>query len=233
MDVPVPVITIDGHAAVGKGTTARAVAADLGFAFLESGRFYRCVAMAAVAAGADLDDPDGVLAVAAPLLADAAGWDRALADPSLASEAAGLAGSRVALLVPVRAALTAPMRAKRCPPGLVAEGRDMGSIVFADATLKVFLEASLDVREQRAAGRSATLLGSGNGRIAGSLDDFHARNARDSKRCVAPVAPAPGAERICTDDLDVAAAVAQVVRLYRRQEGRQAPSRGNSPTTKK
>ena len=212
MSNEVPVISIDGPVAVGKGSVSRLVAAKLGFTHLNSGLLYRLVGWRALQAGADLSDPAVVLNAVGDVLASQRALQMALREPALTSDAAGDAGSAVALLPEVRAALLAPQRCMRQPPGVVAEGRDMGSIVFVDATLKVFLDASCAVREQRAVRRAALLQ---NDTITDSVGLFRVRDKRDRQRRIAPVQPAAGAHRICTDSLTVDETVTRIVELYR------------------
>jgi cytidylate kinase len=218
MDTLAPVITIDGPAAVGKGTVARVVAAQLGFTHLDSGRFYRVIGSAALAACASLEDAAAALAAAEPLLKDQATLRAALADPQIGDERVGIAASAVARLPEVRKALMEPLRAQRRLPGLVADGRDMGTLVFPDAQLKVFLDASLAERERRAAMRADATQGA---KMKSSLSDFRARNESDSNRCIAPIAPAADAQVIHTDALDADAVAREVVALFRQHQAGQ------------
>ena len=143
---PIPVITIDGPSASGKGTVAERVAAALGFHFLDSGALYRLTALSAMRHGVALDDAARVAQLAATLPAafrDGTVWlaGEDVTD-AIRAEAVGDGASKVAALPAVRAALLERQRAYRQAPGLVADGRDMGTVVFADATAKVFLTAS-------------------------------------------------------------------------------------------
>ena len=213
-----PVITIDGPAAVGKGTVARALAAQLGFAHLDSGRMYRCVGRAALAAGVDLANEAAVLDAAQPLLADPALFASQLAEADLNDEHIGAAASAVAVLPGVRAALLKPQRRWDTGAGLVADGRDMGTIIFPDAILKVFLVASLAQREQRL--RQRVAVDGDDSKIQSSLDAFRQRDTRDLGREIAQVVPAADAVVCATDDLSVVQTVAQVVELYRLKQAK-------------
>src|SRR5688572_943578 len=148
-----PVIAIDGPSASGKGTVAKEVAAALGFHYLDSGALYRLVALASLQQGVAADDEPALAALAGDLPVEFRSERTLLAGQDVSDavrdEACGIRASEVAPLRSVRTALLARQRAFRQPPGLVAEGRDMGSIVFPDARLKVFLTASLEERAQR------------------------------------------------------------------------------------
>jgi cytidylate kinase len=210
-----PVIAIDGPSASGKGTIAARVAERLGFRYLDSGALYRVVALAAARQGVALDDEARVAQIAAALPVQFQG-DRVL----LAGEEVSLAirdeeisagASRVAALPAVRAALLHRQRAFREPPGLVAEGRDMGSVVFPDAALKVFLTASVEARAQR---RYKQLIDKGlSANIAGLLRELEARDARDATRRVAPLQQSPDAVAIDTTRMTIEQAVAAVLQL--------------------
>lgn len=209
-----PVIAIDGPAAVGKGTVAREVARQLGFVHLDSGRFYRAVGHRALAAGADLGDPAAVLAAARPLR-ERAVLAALLASSALDSEEVGAAASIVATMPEVRAALLESQRAVGEVRGVVADGRDMAAVVFPDAILKVFLDASEQVREGRMLKRARANAADGS-KMESYLAQFKERNQRDATRSLAPVVPAEGAHVITTDALSVAEVVAKVVGLYER-----------------
>ncbi len=213
----VPVIAIDGPSASGKGTVAIRVAKTLGFHFLDSGALYRLLGLAAQRHGVALDDEGG--------LADLAGrvdirfegeeiWlDGALVGNELRTEEAGAAASRVAALPKVRAALLDKQRAFRRVPGLVADGRDMGSVVFPDAATKVFLTASAEARAER---RYKQLKEKGMGaNMAALLQEIRARDERDSQRSVAPLQQAPDATLLDTTDLTIDRAVQEVLAQYR------------------
>ena len=218
---PAPVIAIDGPSASGKGTVAQNVARELGFHYLDSGSLYRLVALAAMREGADLADEAQLarLALRLPARFDGArvrlGGEQVT--DAIRSEACSLAASRVAALPAVRQALLGWQHRSRQPPGLVAEGRDMGSVVFPDAALKVFLTASLAARADR---RHKQLNEQG---IAATLpvllQDLRERDARDASRSVAPLKQSPGARLLDTTSLSAAQAAALIVGWYRGANG--------------
>jgi cytidylate kinase len=148
-----PVIAIDGPAATGKGAVATGVARALGFNYLESGSLYRLVALTALRRGLALDDEDALAAAATGLDAryerDTISQGGADVTAALREEAVGAAASKIAVFPRVRAALVARQRAFRRPPGLVAEGRDMGTVIFPDALLKAYVTASDEERARR------------------------------------------------------------------------------------
>jgi cytidylate kinase len=212
-----PVITIDGPSASGKGTVAERVARTLGFHFLDSGALYRLTALSAMQAGVALDDEAGVAARAAALPArfgDGRVWlGEADVTDAIRAETVGEGASKVAALPAVRAALLDRQRAYRQPPGLVADGRDMGTVIFPDAQAKVFLTASAEARAER---RHKQLIEKGNSASLPALvADMQARDARDAARAVAPLKPAPDALLLDTTCMDVASAVAAVLAHYR------------------
>ncbi len=212
-----PVIAIDGPSASGKGTVAQAVARALGCHYLDSGALYRLVALEALGRGVDLADEPTLAQLAAALDARFDGGEVFLGGRpvtgAIRSEACSLAASRVAAIAGVRAALLDRQRAFRRAPGLVADGRDMGSVVFPDAVLKVFLTASLETRAER---RHKQLIDKG---IAASIHtlllDLAERDARDAARAVAPLQPAPDARILDTTGLTVAEAAEAVLAWYR------------------
>jgi 3-phosphoshikimate 1-carboxyvinyltransferase len=209
----VPVITIDGPTASGKGTLAAEVAQALGYHLLDSGALYRATGLAVLADGVDAGDEAAVARIASRLdLRFEA--DRTLlrgrdVTEALRDEQAGMMASRVSALPAVREALHGLQLAFRRAPGLVADGRDMGTVVFPDADLKVFLTASA---EQRAARRHKQLISKG---ISASIDDLRtdleARDRRDSTREVAPLKPAEDAMRLDNSALSIEASVEQVL----------------------
>ena len=216
MSLP-PVIAIDGPSASGKGTVAARVAGALGFHALESGALYRLVALASSRAGVAENDATGLEKIAAGLDVKFSGGRIVLAGEDVAdalrSEAIGKLASSVARLQRVRSALLARQRAFRQPPGLVADGRDMGTIVFPDALLKVFLTASVRVRAER---RYKQLNDKGIRANLTSLSrDLAMRDERDANRAAAPLAPAPDAVLLDSSDLSVEDVVAQVVQQAR------------------
>jgi len=212
----IPVITIDGPTASGKGTVASRVAAALGFAFLDSGALYRLTALSALQAGINLADEPAVATLAAGLpvrFIDArillAGVD---VSDAIRAEEVGGAASRIATLPSVRTALVDLQRGLMKPPGLVADGRDMGTVIFPQACLKVFLTASVEARAER---RYKQLIGKGfPANIAAILKDLRERDARDTERTVAPLKPAEGAHLLETSSMTSEAAVAQVLAWF-------------------
>lgn len=213
----VPVIAVDGPAASGKGTIGAGVARALGFHHLDSGALYRLTALKALNAGIPLDD-EGDLAAAATSMTFHLGEDGVVLDGAdvtaeLRSEAVSATASRVAALAPVREALLPRQRSFRRPPGLVADGRDMGTVVFPDAALKVYVTASAEVRASR---RYKQLIEKGNSvTFEGLLRDIRERDARDSGRSAAPLRPADGAIVLDTTSLSIEAGIAFVLERYR------------------
>ena len=212
-----PVIAIDGPSASGKGTVAQGVANALGFHYLNSGALYRTVAWAALESGADLDDEsilsDITLNLRAEFNGDAVMLGGRDVTDIIVAEAVSVAASRIAALPRVRKTLLARQRAFRRPPGLVADGRDMGSVVFPDSVLKIFLTASL---EERAARRYKQLMEKGMGAtMAALLQDIRERDNRDTRRATAPLQRSANAVLIDTTNMSAADAVAQVLALYR------------------
>ncbi|MCX7961048.1 MAG: (d)CMP kinase [Burkholderiales bacterium] len=217
----VPVVAIDGPSASGKGTVARRVAAALGFHYLESGALYRLVALASLRAGLGAQREAEIAALAAALAAEFLDERTLLSGEdvteALRDEECGNRASEIARLPAVREALLARQRAFRRPPGLVAEGRDMGTVVFPDALLKVFLTASVAVRAER---RYKQLIDKGiRANLAALSRDLEDRDARDAARSVAPLRPAADAVLLDTTALTIEEAVAQVLALYRRRVG--------------
>lgn len=213
----VPLIAIDGPTASGKGTVAQRVAQVLGWAYLDSGALYRLCALAALRAGVDLDDEAGLAVLAAALAVrfvdgriELDGHD---VTEAIRDEAVGNAASRIAVLPALRASLLGLQRSFRRPPGLVADGRDMGTVVFPDATLKVFLTATAESRAER---RYKQLIEKGfSANLADLLRDLQQRDERDANRAVAPLRPAEGAVVIDSTHLGIDQTVAQVLRAYR------------------
>jgi cytidylate kinase len=219
-----PVIAVDGPSASGKGTVAARIAESLGFHFLDSGALYRLVGLAALNRGLALDDVPALAAVARDLgcrfSAGRVALDGADVTDAIRAEQVGIAASRVAALQPVRDALLDRQRAFREAPGLVADGRDMGTVVFADAELKIFLTASAEERARR---RYKQLMDKG---MSASMDlllqDIRERDARDTQRAAAPLRKAPDAIELDTTNLSIEASVAQVLALYQ-QRAKQVP----------
>jgi len=209
----VPVIAIDGTSASGKGTIASRVAEALGWHYLDSGALYRLTALAAARADVGWDDEAGVAAIAAGLDVEFAGTAIRLSGEdvgdAIRNEEISAGASRVAALPGVRAALLFRQRAFRRPPGLVADGRDMGSVVFPDSSTKVFLTATVEMRARR---RHKQLIDKG---IAASITDLlldlRERDERDSQRSVAPMQQSTDAELLDTTNLTIEIAVAKVL----------------------
>ena len=217
-----PAIAIDGPSGSGKGTVSRRTAQALGYHLLDSGALYRLVALAGSRAALASDDEQGHALLAADLDAtfdtDADGNERILlggvdVTREIRSERAGNAASRVAAWPEVRRALLDRQRRFRRPPGLVADGRDMGSVVFPDAELKIFLTAS---PEERARRRHKQLKEKGLGvNLAALYAEIAERDRRDASRKVAPLVACEDAVVIDSTGLDVEAVVEQVLSLAR------------------
>lgn len=214
-----PVIAIDGPTASGKGTIAARVAQALGFAYLDSGAIYRVLAVAALQSQLDADNPSDLprletIAANLPVAFDA---DRVLLNgedvtEAIRTEEAGVMASRLAAIPSLRSLLLQRQRDFRVKPGLVADGRDMGSVVFPDAQLKVFLTATAEVRAER---RYRQLLSKGQQPDFDQLvADLTARDKRDSERAVAPLKPCPDAQILDCSNLGVDAVVATVLAWY-------------------
>ncbi len=208
--VPAPVIAVDGPSGVGKGTLCQWLAARLGWSLLDSGALYRLTALAALRRNLSLEDEVRLAVVAAGLdvefQACPAGAPRIVLDGvevgvELRSESCGDAASRVAALPAVRAALLHRQRDFRRAPGLVADGRDMGTVVFPDAELTLFLTAS---SEERARRRYKQLRENGlNVNLKNLVEEIDARDRRDAQRAVAPLEPAPDAEILDTTRMSI------------------------------
>jgi cytidylate kinase len=212
----VPVITIDGPTASGKGTVAARVAEALGFGLLDSGALYRLAALSAMRAGTDLADEAALGTLARALnirfVADAILLDGVDVNAQLRAEEVGNNASKIAALPAVRAALFDLQVAFRAAPGLVADGRDMGTVVFPDAKLKVFLTASVQARAER---RYKQLIEKGfPANLSDLQKDLTERDARDTNRAVAPLKPAEGAHLLDTSSMSVDEAVKQVLAWY-------------------
>lgn len=213
---PVPVIAIDGPSASGKGTVAQRVAEQLGFHYLDSGALYRLLALAAQRDGIMLNDESALAELASRMDIRFAGeqiWlDDMLVGDELRGEECAAAASKVAGLAKVRSALLIKQHAFRRAPGLVADGRDMASVVFPDATTKVFLTASAEARADR---RYKQLKQKGmDANIAALLQDIEARDQRDTQRSVAPLQQATGSILLDTTALNIEQAVESVLDLY-------------------
>jgi len=212
----VPVIAIDGPTASGKGTVASRVAERLGFHLLDSGALYRLTALQALRDGIDLGDEHAVATVGAQLPVRFVGTDILLAGEDVGDairvEAVGNLASKIAALPAVRQALFGLQLNFRQAPGLVADGRDMGTVIFPTAKLKVFLTASVAARAQR---RYKQLIDKGfSANMDGLLADLQARDERDTNRAVAPLVPAEDAHLLDTSAMGVDQAVEQVLAWY-------------------
>ena len=211
-----PVIAIDGPSASGKGAVAQQVAQRLGFHYLDSGALYRLVALAGLRARIDSADEPAMAAIAATLLARFDGADiylnHELVSDAIRTEQVSAGASQVAALGAVRRALLARQRAFRDRPGLVADGRDMGSVVFPDAVVKIFLTADAEERARR---RYKQLIGKGmDANIATLLQDIRARDERDSERVIAPLQRSSDASLLDTTRLSIEQAVEHVLARY-------------------
>jgi len=216
-DADPPVIAVDGPAASGKGTIAQGVARALGFHYLDSGSLYRLVALRALQAGIPLEDGPRLAQAAAGMTTAFVGerieLDRVDVTTAIRSPAISAAASQVAIFPEVRRALLARQRAFRRPPGLVADGRDMGTVVFPDAWLKVYVTASAEERARR---RYKQLIEKGNPvTLAGLLREIQERDARDSARAAAPLRTAADAIVLDTTDMSIDASIAFVVEQFR------------------
>jgi len=218
----IPVICIDGPTASGKGTLAAAVAKALGYHLLDSGALYRITALAAARAGLTLDaSAEPQIAALARGLAIEFSGDRILlagddVTDAIRTEQVGMDASAISALPQVRSALVALQHGFRRLPGLVADGRDMGTVIFPDAPLKVFLTASAEQRAQR---RYKQLISKG---ISATLDalraDLQARDARDMSRSVAPLQAAQDAQLLDNSDLSIQASVDQVLHWWQSKQ---------------
>jgi len=211
------VIAIDGPSASGKGTIARRVAEALGFHYLESGALYRLVALAALRQGVKDEITLSKLAASMDVVFSN---EKVLLEKQDVSEAiraedCSNRASEVAKLPLVRQALLKRQRAFRQPPGLVADGRDMGTVVFPDAELKVFLTARPEVRAER---RYKQLIDKGiHANLRALSRDLEKRDARDASRAVAPLVPAPDSQVLDSTALSVEQVGEQILNLYKQR----------------
>lgn len=223
---PAPVIAIDGPTASGKGTVAHRVAQALGWHVLDSGALYRLTALACMESNIEVADEQAVASAARTLDVCFNGSDSIqMAGRDVAAEirreAVGNLASKLAALSPVREALLARQRDFRRLPGLVADGRDMGTIVFPDATLKVFLVATAQARAER---RYKQLMEKGiSAKMLDLLEDLRARDARDTQRSVAPLKPAPDALVLDSSTLSIDQTVQQVLAWHANKARRAGP----------
>ena len=205
----IPVITIDGPGGSGKGTIAMRLAEELGWHFLDSGALYRLVAVAAMDRDIDAEDGDALSEVARALDVEFGLTDEGMVilldgnyiTGRLRSEAVSAMASRVAAIPAVRDALVQRQRAFRKAPGLVADGRDMGTVIFPDAKLKIFLTASAEARAKR---RYKQLKEKGESvNLPRLFRDIKKRDERDSSRAVSPLRPADDAHVIDSTEMTV------------------------------
>jgi cytidylate kinase len=214
-----PVLAVDGPGGAGKGTLCRAVAERLGWHLLDSGALYRLVAAAAERAGIELTEEAGLAALARDLPVRFEGERVWLGEEDVSeeirSEACGNRASQVAALPGVRTALVGLQREFRRLPGLVADGRDMGTVIFPDAELKVFLTASAEERARR---RYNQLKDKGfDVNVAALSAEVAARDRRDAERAVAPLRPATDAVVVDSTALDIDAVVERVLKEMARR----------------
>src|SRR6195952_2375454 len=212
-----PVIAIDGPTASGKGTVAAVVAATLGFHLLDSGALYRLTALASARYNIEPDNGDALSDLVAELhitfREGCAQLDGVDVSTEIRAEEVGNRASAIAVHPEVRRALIARQRAFRKLPGLVADGRDMGTVIFPDATLKGFLTASV---EARAARRYKQLIQKGfSANMENLLRDLRERDARDISRATAPLKPAADAKTLDTSGLSIDQAVEQIIGWYK------------------
>ncbi|MGB2816698.1 MAG: (d)CMP kinase [Burkholderiaceae bacterium] len=222
MNASVPVVAIDGPTASGKGTIAERVARALGFRYLDSGALYRLVAWRALEQGVDTADEAALAGLAASMEPTFANGrievDGQDVTDAIRREEVSRAASQVAVHPRVRQALLDLQRSRRQAPGLVADGRDMGTVVFPDATLKVYLTASVDARAER---RHKQLIDKGFPANIDTLSqELRARDQRDSERTASPLKPAEDAYQFDSSALTIEEVVAQVLDWYaKRDEG--------------
>ena len=212
----IPVIAIDGPTASGKGTVAHRVADKLGFHYLDSGALYRLTALSALRRGTDLRDEHALAKLAEHLPCHFANGEILLAQENVTeqirAEEVGNTASKIAVLPTVRHSLVGLQLGFRKTPGLVADGRDMGTVIFPHAQLKVFLTASVEARAQR---RYKQLIDKGfSANMEDLLMDLQARDERDTHRAIAPLVPAEGAHVLDTSEMTADVAVETVLKWY-------------------
>lgn len=213
---PIPVITIDGPTASGKGTVAHMVADQLGFHYLDSGSLYRLTALTAIRRDTDLNDEHALAKLAEHLVCSFRGGEIHLANENVTNairaENVGNLASKIAALPTVRQALYGLQLSFRKAPGLVTDGRDMGTVIFPHASLKVYLTASVQARAER---RYKQLIDKGiSANMEDLLADLQARDERDTHRAIAPLVAAEDAHVLDTSGLTANEAVFQVLHWY-------------------
>lgn len=214
--IAIPVIAVDGPTASGKGTVAHRVAYQLGFHYLDSGALYRLTALSAQRREIDIKDEHALAKLAGALPCSFVGEEIFLAHENVTTliraEQVGNLASKIAALPAVRQALYGLQLSFRKTPGLVADGRDMGTVIFPHAPLKVFLTASVATRAER---RYKQLIGKGfSANMEDLLADLSERDARDANRAIAPLKPADDAHILDTSNMNIEAAVEHVLHWY-------------------
>lgn len=210
----VPIVTIDGPSGAGKGTVCRILAQKMGWQYLDSGALYRITAVAALDAGLDLQDGPAVAALTEDMtvrfgLNEEVWLNEVEVNHRLRTETTGMAASKVAALPEVRAALLQFQRDFHQAPGLIADGRDMGTTVFPDAPVKIFLTASAEERAER---RYKQLKEKGiDANIAALSEEIAERDRRDSERSVSPLKPADDAFLLDTTGISIEDVVAKAI----------------------
>lgn len=221
----IPVITVDGPGGSGKGTVSVRLAGFLGWHFLDSGALYRMIALMALEQNVDLDDAETLARLAPGSQPDFKpgedGGARVFLDnreitDNLRQEDVAAVASRIAALGPVRQALLEKQRAYRQPPGLVADGRDMGSTVFPEARVKIFLTASPEERAQRRY-KQLKLKGS-DVNLARLTEDIQRRDQRDAQRPISPLRPAEGATVLDTTEMEIEQVVQTILEIWQKTQ---------------
>jgi cytidylate kinase len=216
----IPILTIDGPSGAGKGTVSRAVAKKLGWNYLDSGSIYRSLAIASIKHNANLENPSDIVAIAAGLHLEFECGDELIVKldgeditAQLGSEQTGSVASKIAIIPEVRSVLLQKQKDFKQLPGLVADGRDMGTVIFSEAKYKVFLTAGAEERAER---RYKQLIEKGIDVNLGKIkEEIEARDRRDSEREAAPLAMAADALYIDSSDMSLEAVIQEVLSLIR------------------